>query len=97
MEGAREDLGSGVLAAAISFLRRELAVERIFYHTYESEFHMKDFDDCWHPPRSLYSRLPRRFCFERTEEAPDFVRRDADGYAGYQLNRRGLEWFLLES
>lgn len=86
-----------VLAAAIWFLREELDIRRIFYHTFETEVHMKEFDGEWAPPKSLYTRLPRRFCFERTREVPQFVRRSADGYVGYQLNRRELEWFLLEA
>jgi hypothetical protein len=60
------------LSAALWFLRDELGIRRIFYHTVESGRFYKSMEKS-HPPRSLYSTLPERFCFERTDEMPGFL------------------------
>ena len=65
-----------MLAATIWFLREEIGISRIYYHTHEYGAQLKRIR--WGlPPRSLYTSLPRRFCFERTEEAPEFLVRYA--------------------
>ena len=60
------------LSAAIWFIREELGVKRIFYHTWRTGNYLKNFG--WtKPPRSLYSDLPRKFCFRQTALAPDYL------------------------
>lgn len=58
------------LAAAIWLLVDLLGVERIFYHTPESSGALKDVYDA---PRSLYTDLPRKFCFQEVKEYPFFL------------------------
>lgn len=58
------------LAAAIHVLRHELGVHRIYYHSWRSSLRLKHLDEDWGPPRSLYTDLPRRFCFQPTSERP---------------------------
>jgi hypothetical protein len=41
------------------------------------------------PPRSLYSELPERFCFQRTRRAPAMLRRDA------RLTEESVELYRL--
>jgi hypothetical protein len=62
-----------MLAAAIQFLREEIGIRTIFYHTFEGGNILKSF---WYgkPPRSLYTALPRRFCFRCVDRGPSFVR-----------------------
>ena len=61
-----------MLAATIWFLREEIGISRIFYHTHEYGSKLKRID--WsQPPRSLYTALPRRFCFEQTDECPELL------------------------
>ncbi len=64
-----------ILAAAINFIRGELGIRTIFYHSAESGAKMKriPYD---RPPRSLYSTLPRRFGFKKTQEVPEFLMED---------------------
>ncbi|MEM8984559.1 MAG: hypothetical protein AAGC71_16130 [Pseudomonadota bacterium] len=69
-----ENWDETMLAAAIWFLRRELGIRTVYYHTHESGAALKRTDDC-KPPRSIYSRLPRRFCFRPTDKRPTFMRR----------------------
>lgn len=58
-----------LLSAALWFSWKELGIGDIYYHTYESGCKLKDCE----PPRSLYTKLPRRFGFKMTNEAPQFI------------------------
>ncbi len=58
-----------MLTATLQLLWDEIGVERIFYHTYETGCVLKNCK----PPRSLYTKLPKRFCFKKTEQAPTFL------------------------
>lgn len=60
-----------VLAATLRTLVDELGITRIFYHTVEGGEVMKSIPG--EPPRSLYSKLPRRFCFTEQEAVPSFL------------------------
>lgn len=59
-----------MLTAALKMLWEEIGVERVFYHTYATGCALKN---CT-PPRSLYTKLPKRFCFAQTTEVPSFIR-----------------------
>ncbi|MBS1158911.1 MAG: hypothetical protein H6R15_1330 [Proteobacteria bacterium] len=61
-----------MLWAAIAFLREEIGVARIFYHSAEGGRLLKRISGS-SPPRSLYTELPRKFCFAPTGEAPEFL------------------------
>ncbi len=61
-----------MLSASIDFIHRELGIGTIYYHSHETGGVVKRID--WgQAPRSLYSQLPRRFCFDRTHTAPEFL------------------------
>jgi hypothetical protein len=61
-----------ILWAAIDFLREEIGLKHIYYHSEASGRLLKRID--WKaPPRSLYTELPRRFCFQPTTEWPQFL------------------------
>lgn len=62
-----------MLTATVWFLREEIGIRRIFYHTYESGAQLKHIYGRL-PPRSLYTTLPRKFCFQETGERPAFLR-----------------------
>ena len=68
----QETWDEAMLSASIWFLRQELGVKSIYYHTHESGARLKKI---WSrlPPRSVYSRLPRRFCFSETKKRPSFL------------------------
>ncbi|MGI9463102.1 MAG: hypothetical protein ACR2OM_04145 [Aestuariivirgaceae bacterium] len=61
-----------MLAAAIWFLCDEIGIHRIWYHDHDTGARLKKIDQV-KPPRSLYTDLPKRFCFERTCKAPEFI------------------------
>lgn len=67
--------GEAMLAAAVAFIRHELGIERIFYHTWEGGMLTKRMSRC-PPPRSVYTRLPKQFCAKRSSEVPEFLLQD---------------------
>jgi hypothetical protein len=79
-----------VLAASLWLLREQLGIRRIFMHTYESGCVLKNIDEP-RPPRSLYERLPRSFCFEKVGESPRFLR---EHLSRWPVQTRSSFWFL---
>ena len=63
------------LSAAIWFLRRELGIKNIYFHTHKSGALLKSIRHAL-PPRSLYSQLPRKFCFKESGDVPSFLYRN---------------------
>ena len=63
-----------MLMAAIHFIYAELGIRTIYYHTHETGQKIKQVYGA--PPRSLYSDLPRKFCFQMTNEDPEFIKND---------------------
>jgi len=82
------------LTAAIGFLFDELGLKTIYYHTHESGAFLKRIDGT-NPPRSLYTKLPKQFCFEKTEEAPELLTSDKLWKRRCRAARRPLEFFRM--
>ncbi|VUD62859.1 hypothetical protein TDB9533_03126 [Thalassocella blandensis] len=59
------------LTAAIQFIRNELGIRHIYYHTFETGCKIKQV--MGKPPRSIYTKLPKQFGFCETNEAPAFL------------------------
>ncbi len=83
-----------MLAAVLGFVRQELGIRRVYYHTFESGNRMKGITDTL-PPRSLYTKLPRRFGFRETSTAPQFIR-NTPYLKKKQAEIAGLTWFVLD-
>lgn len=82
-----------LLTAALWFLKEELGVTTIWYHTFATGNTLKRIKDP--PPKSLYSKLPRRFCFKETKDQPEFLLHDKS----FRRNLRSVDsprWFQLE-
>jgi hypothetical protein len=75
------------LAAALAFVYERLSLRKIFFHTYESGLLMKGIRSA--PPRSLYTDLPRQFCFLETTGAPRALRKDR------RVREQAPRWFEL--
>ncbi len=81
------------LMAAIRFTIEELGIHTIYYHTFDTGNVLKGMWDS-HPPRSLYTDLPRKFCFEQTDEAPKMF--NMSTAAKRKLRKaRNPRWFRL--
>lgn len=78
-----------MLCAAIVFLTDELGIRRIFYHSPVSASRLKG-DGAGAAPVSVYTSLPRKFCFSRVDGAPSFVRLRRKHRAGLWMHRLDL-------
>lgn len=85
-----------VLAAALHVLTRECGIGRIWYHHFDTGCEIKNLGKKWNrPPRSLYTDLPKRFCFELTGEPPEFILSAQPRWLRQKLERReGRFWRL---
>lgn len=82
-----------MLAAAIDFIRHELGIEHIFYHSFETGALLKRIKYT-KPPRSLYTKLPTRFAFQKTTQDPTFLMQER---RVQKIVKRAQEpvWFTL--
>lgn len=84
-----------MMAATLWFVQQELGFSKIYYHTFDTGKVMKKINGSA-PPRSLYTDLPEKFCFETTKQAPQFIAKDS--YAKRRLKAvNNPQWFLLAS
>ena len=82
-----------MLSAAVQFSFDELGLSKLYYHSFETGAKMKNISYCL-PPRSLYTELPRMFCFCSTQMPPKFLQSEK------RLKRRfrklnGGHWYHL--
>jgi len=81
-----------ILASAIWFLREEIGIRTVWYHTYDTGCKLKKID--WSkPPKSVYSTLPKRFCFQQTQEHPEFLMKER-GYRRQLKKIDNAQWFV---
>jgi len=64
-----------MLSAAIDFIRHELGINKIYYHSFEVGALLKNIKYS-KPPRSLYTKLPKQFGFQKTPQGPEFLMRE---------------------
>lgn len=64
-----------MLSAALRFLVFEIGIRRIYYHTESTGAFLKNIRGK-KPPRSLYTELPKRFCFDETDAVPELLARE---------------------
>ncbi|MBO6516283.1 MAG: hypothetical protein JJ975_07005 [Bacteroidia bacterium] len=62
-----------LLSAAIYFIAKQLGLSNIWYHTFESGKHYKMMPQRSLPPRSVYTKLPEKFGFEKVHQTPDIL------------------------
>ncbi len=83
------------LSATLHYLAEELGVSDVWLHTPESGAFLKrmSLND---PPRSLYTKLPKSFCFQATSDWPDFIRDEAERDLRVRRRRSGPKPKVLE-
>ncbi|WIO75320.1 hypothetical protein QP938_05270 [Porticoccaceae bacterium LTM1] len=62
-----------MLTAVLKFLWEELGIHDVYYHSYETGRILKNIGIYSGPPRSLYTDLPKRFCFEEVRRGPQWI------------------------
>jgi len=83
-----------LLCAALWFLIEEMGLTTIWYHTFETGNQLKRIK-YRQPPRSLYSKLPRKFCFTETSDQPLFLSRDKS-YRRFARAYKEPRWFQMQ-
>jgi hypothetical protein len=84
-----------MLAASIWLLKEEIGIKKIYYHTYEYGCIFKGITG-HRPPKSLYTTLPKKFCFEETNDAPAFLLNKNNRKIKALMKSRDCRFFRLE-
>lgn len=80
-----------ILCATLEFLHKDIGVKNIYYYDYDTGSKLKSY--CY-PPRSLYTKLPKKFGFETVTQAPQFIADDK--YSARKLKRiASPQWHYL--
>ena len=83
-----------VLNLAIQFSISELGCEKVYYNTFDTGNIMKELSaEYTRPPKSLYTKLPKKFGFKITREPPKMLKEEK--LLRKRLKTKGLEWFVL--
>jgi len=85
-----------MLYAAIWFLHSELGINRVFYHTHETGNRLKSIPMDGGPPRSLYTDLPKRFCFKTTTDGPAVVEKKWGTRMVKARKKHPFTWHVME-
>ena len=83
-----------MLFATIDFIKQDLGMNKIFYHTVETAKVLKNLDYSF-PPVSLYTDLPKKFCFRKVTEAPVFLSKEKKIKRRLKIINKA-KWFYLE-
>lgn len=87
-----------VLAAALQILMGECGLLRVWYHHFATGCEIKNLHKpFWKPPRSLYTDLPKRFCFELTDEPPAFILPAQPRWLRKKLERREGRFWRMDA
>ena len=82
-----------LLAAALWFAFEELGMDKVFYHSFETSVVLKKLKRS-QPPRSLYTQLPKKFCFQTTSLGPRFITNNK--HANRRLKKvKQHSWFFM--
>ncbi|MEW8507134.1 MAG: hypothetical protein AB2598_10535 [Candidatus Thiodiazotropha sp.] len=73
VEPLLKEWSQAMLAATVDFIDRELGLKYIWYHTWEVGNYLKRIRGNCLPPRSLYTALPKQFCFEHSDRLPGLL------------------------
>lgn len=83
-----------MLSAALWFLVFEIGVRRIYYHTETTGAFLKNIRGT-KPPRSLYTELPKRFCFDETGEIPQLLAAEKDWSRRAKAAKEPMRFFKM--
>lgn len=83
---SRQWWDEAMLSAAVDFIVSELGLRTIYYHSPVSGARLKG-GGAHKAPTSLYTDLPRRFCFEKTTSIPSFIKHCRKQLAGLWMLR----------
>lgn len=62
-----------VMSLTLMFIKQELGIDKVYYHEFYTGAKIKRITERL-PPKSLYTSLPKKFCFELVDQIPKFLR-----------------------
>ncbi|MFH0785290.1 MAG: hypothetical protein V2B20_25515 [Pseudomonadota bacterium] len=83
-----------MLMSTIWFLKEEIGISTIFYHTFDFGCQLKRIEGA-RPPQSLYTTLPKKFCFEKTGCVPSFLQKKSNRRTKELINREERQFYSL--
>ena len=78
---------------AIKLIKQEIGISTIFYHSFLTGALLKRIEGGL-PPKSLYTQLPKRFCFSQCTRGPDFITRHKKVRRRVKKAKQ-VQWFQL--
>lgn len=93
--GVKDIWAEAMMTSVLWFIHHELGFDKVYYHTFETGKVMKNLYRKF-PSRSLYTDLPKKFCFEKTSEAPDFLQKNSKSRRRLKAAKTP-EWYVLAS
>lgn len=81
-----------MLWGAIWFCKDELGIDDIYYHEFETGALLKG-QTYSKPPKSLYTQLPKKFCFRQTSEGPSFLMDHKQVKRKLKKAKKEVSWF----
>lgn len=90
----RQHWQEAMLSAALRFLVFEIGMRRIFYHTETTGAFLKNIRGT-KPPRSLYTELPKRFCFDETDTVPELLTRERNWSRRRKAAQKPMRFFRM--
>ncbi|MGB0430876.1 MAG: hypothetical protein ACPGLV_10410 [Bacteroidia bacterium] len=84
------------ISATLWFVKNELQIKKVWMHSYETCSLFKDQQNAM-PPRSLYTKLPKKMGFVKTEKAPSFLQNEVYLKRYFRKSKReNIKWFCYE-
>ncbi len=84
-----------MLMATLEFLWQEIGIHDVYYHSYETGKALKNINYDG-PPRSLYSDLPKRFCFQLQDQGPEWIEQCKPARKRLNKLTQGASWYRLQ-
>jgi hypothetical protein len=88
------DMDQGDIVCSHLVFTQRIGNQSYFYNTWKTDCRMKGISERWAPPHSIYTDLPRRFCFKKTEEYPAMIYKRAR-YVRRKWKNDTPYWFKL--
>ena len=96
MQAFKKLWDEAMLTASLEFLVDKVGVKNVYYYDFETGCKLKHLN-YGKPPKSLYTKLPKRFGFKKTSQAPDFIANDY--FVRRKMKKLKIEdqsWFQMQ-
>jgi len=83
-----------ILCATLEFLANDIGAKDVYFYDYDTGLKLKSLEQDFGPPKSLYTKLPKKFGFKTVTHAPTFI--SEDRYSNKKLRRiKSAKWHYI--